>query len=72
MFRLRVKQVLKAKEVSISKLSRGADVPINLCRRMVNDPNYIPRSDTLAKVARYLDVDPRELYYDDKEDADLQ
>lgn len=54
----------------MGKLSREANVPFNLIRRMCKDPNYQPRFDTLAKVARYLDVDPRDLYYDDAEDSD--
>ncbi len=65
MFRLRVKEVLEEKQVSMGKLSRGADVPLNLVRRMVNDPKYIPSTATLAKVARYLNVQMETLYYDD-------
>lgn len=67
MFRLRVKEAIEAKGVSMGKLSREANVPFNLVRRMCKDPDYQPRFDTLAKVARYLDVDPRDLYYDDEE-----
>ncbi len=66
MFRLRVKEVLQEKGVTISKLSRGGDIPINLARRMVNDPNYTPSFATLAKVARYLEVPMEALYYDDE------
>jgi DNA-binding Xre family transcriptional regulator len=55
-YRLRVKEVLKDKNVSIGKLSRGADIPITLVRRMVNDPTYNPSGETLAKAARYLGV----------------
>ncbi len=66
MFRLRVKDVLKEKGVTMGKLSRGADVPITLVRRMVNDPTYNPTTATLAKVARYLQVPMEELYYDDE------
>jgi transcriptional regulator with XRE-family HTH domain len=65
--RLRVKDVLKEKGISIGKLSRGADVPITLARRMVNDPNYMPSSATLLKVARYLNVPMESLLYDDEE-----
>ena len=60
-YRLRVKDVLKEKGVSIGKLSRGADIPIGLARRMVNDPAYNPSGETLAKAARYLGVTVDEL-----------
>ena len=66
MYRLRVKEVLKDKGVSIGKLSRAADVPITLARRMVNDPTYTPTFATLAKVAAYLNVPMENLYYDDE------
>jgi transcriptional regulator with XRE-family HTH domain len=69
MFRLRVKQVIEARKISMSKLSRGADVPYNLIRRMVNDPNYIPSIPTLSKVARYLGVPMDDLWYDDEEEG---
>lgn len=65
MFRLKVKEVVDAKGISMSKLSRGSDVPYNLIRRMMNDPNYIPSSATLAKVAQYLHVSMDDLWYDD-------
>ncbi len=65
-YRLRVKEVLKDKGVSIGKLSRGADIPIGLVRRMVNDLSYNPSGETLAKAARYLGVSVDDLfYYDD-------
>lgn len=51
MFHLKVKEVLEARGISQGKLSRGADVPINLVRRMVKDPTYIPSIPTLMKVA---------------------
>lgn len=63
MYRLRVKEVLNEKGVSIGKLSRGADIPINLVRRMVNDPSYNPRGETLAKAAHYLGVSVDELIH---------
>lgn len=55
-YKLRVKEVLKDKNVSIGKLSRGADIPIGMVRRMVNDPTYNPSGETLAKAARFLGV----------------
>jgi transcriptional regulator with XRE-family HTH domain len=67
MYRLRVKEVLKKKGTSISKVSRGADLSINLVRRMANDPHYTPSYATLAKVAAYLGVPMEDLYYNDEE-----
>jgi len=66
MFHLRVKSVIEARGISMSKLSRGADVPYNLIRRMVNDPKYIPSIPTLSKVARYLDMPMDDLWFDDE------
>lgn len=54
MLRLRVKEVLKERGISQGKLSRESKVPINLISRMVNDPNYMPSSATLYKVAQFL------------------
>jgi DNA-binding Xre family transcriptional regulator len=67
MFKLRVKEVLVEKSISMGKLSREANVPFNLVRRMCKDPNYIPRSDTLSKVARYLKISMDDLYYYDED-----
>ena len=66
-YRLRVKEVLKDKNVSIGKLSRGADIPIGMVRRMVNDPTYNPTGATLAKVSKYLNVPMEALFYDDED-----
>ncbi len=39
-YRLRLKEVLKEKNVSQGQLSRGADIALNTVRKMVNEPNY--------------------------------
>lgn len=67
-FRLRIGEILKEKGVTMGKLSRGADIPISTVRRLVKDPSYNPRSETLAKVARYLGVSMDDLYYYDDEE----
>ena len=64
--RLRVKAILQEKGLSQGKFSRGADIPPNLVRRMVNDPNYIPSLPTLIKAARFLGVGIEDLYYEDE------
>jgi transcriptional regulator with XRE-family HTH domain len=74
MYRLRVKAVIEAHGATISGVSRGADLSINLVRRMCNDPKYAPSYITLARVAEYLKVPMEELYYkipdDEKEASD--
>jgi transcriptional regulator with XRE-family HTH domain len=65
-FRLRLKEVLGEKGITMGKLSRGADIPISTVRRMVNDPNYNPTGATLAKAAQYLGVSMDDLWYDDE------
>lgn len=69
-FRLRVKEILKERGLTTGKLSRGADIPVSTVSRMVRDPAYQPRLETLAKAARYLGVSIDDLYYDDTEKAD--
>ncbi len=61
MLRLRVREILQEKGISQGRLSREANIPINLVRRLVNDKHYIPSSLTLWKVARYLKVPMEEL-----------
>ncbi len=65
MRRLRIKELLEEKHVSQGKLSRGADIPPNTVRRMINDPNYNPTASTLMRVADYLGVKMDDLYSDD-------
>ena len=66
MFKMRLKEVLKAKGVSQGQLSRGADISLQTVQRMCNDVGYVPNADTLAKTAKYLQVAVEELYtYED-------
>ena len=63
MHRLRIKEVMEEKSVSMGMLSRGANIPINTVRKLVrNTPNYSPTMDTLLKVASYLGVTLNDLY----------
>lgn len=61
-YRLRVKEVLQEKGISQGLLSRGANIPIGMVRRMVRDPSYNPSGETLAKAARFLGVWVDDLY----------
>jgi len=67
MRRLRLKEVLAEKNVSMNKLSRGSDVPLTTIRRMVHEPNFNPTVRTLMKIAEYLGVTMDYLYTDDSE-----
>jgi transcriptional regulator with XRE-family HTH domain len=67
MFRLRVKEILEERKIPVGRMSREANVPITMARKMVKDPNYIPSIPTLDKVAKYLGVSIEELYTNDDE-----
>ncbi len=63
MHRLRVKEVMDEKGVSMGGLSRGANIPINTVRKLVrNTPGYSPNMETLLRVARFLGVTLDNLY----------
>jgi hypothetical protein len=66
-FRLRVKEILEERKIPVGRMSREANVPITMARKMVKDPNYIPSIPTLDKVAKYLGVSIEELYTNDDE-----
>lgn len=68
MYRLRVRAVIERKGATISGVSRGADLSINMVRRMCNNPKYAPTYITLARVAEYLGVAMEELYYKVEDD----
>lgn len=70
MYRLRLREVLHEKEISMSKLSRDADVALNMVWKMCNDPTYNPTSATILKIAKYLGVHVEDLFYEDKENSD--
>jgi DNA-binding Xre family transcriptional regulator len=68
MTKLRVKEVMQEKDVSMGMLSRGANVPINTVRKLVrNTPGYSPTMDTLLRVASYLGVTLNDLYEIEKD-----
>lgn len=61
MLRLRVKELAIAKGFNQSTLSRASDVPLDTIRRVWRNPYYEVRLSTLNKIAKALDVDPRDL-----------
>jgi transcriptional regulator with XRE-family HTH domain len=69
-YRLRVKEVMEEKGVSMGALSRGANIPINTVRKLVrNTPGYSPTMETVLRVAKYLGVTLNDLY-EEIEDED--
>ena len=65
--RLRVKEVAKEKGVSMNRLSRTSDLSLNTIQRLWKDPYSSIKAETLAKLAKALQVDISELieYEDD-------
>jgi DNA-binding Xre family transcriptional regulator len=63
MIRLKVKEVLQEKKMSMGKLSRLSDVAWITISRMVNNPTtYSPTLDTLERIAKALDVKVPDLF----------
>jgi DNA-binding Xre family transcriptional regulator len=62
MVRIRLKEVLREKHISMGKLSRISDVSFNTIRRISNDPTYSPTLNTLERIARALNVPISDLY----------
>ncbi len=62
MIRIRLKEVLEEKHISMSKLSRLSDLSFATISRIINDKNYSPTLNTLERIARALDVPLSELY----------
>jgi DNA-binding Xre family transcriptional regulator len=62
MVRLRVKELLQQKSMSMGKLSRVSDVSLNTIRRMCKDPGYSPTLHTMVSVAKALGVSISDLY----------
>lgn len=59
--RLRVKEIARAKGLSMGKLQRDADVAYNTVKRIFKDPYYVTTTETLGKLAKALGVSPGEL-----------
>lgn len=56
MAKLRVKEIAQQKNLSMSKLSRAADVDMSTLSRVYHDPDYSPTLLTLEKLAKALRV----------------
>ena len=71
MRRLRVKELLQERKISMGKLSRDADIPISTVVRLCKEPvTYNPTGITLFKVADYLGLKVDDLYIEDDSQPD--
>ena len=61
MIRLRVREIAEQKKIGQGKLQRLADMDIKTVRKILRNPFTIITTETLDKLARALEVDPREL-----------
>lgn len=61
MIRLRVKEIAEQKGIGQGKLQRLADMDIKTVRKILRNPFTIVTTETLDKLAKALEVDPREL-----------
>lgn len=68
MVRLRVKEILTQKNISMGRLSRMSDVSFNTIRRICNEPSYSPTLNTLVSIAKALGVTVDDLYEDVPDD----
>ncbi|HEU5375362.1 MAG TPA: helix-turn-helix transcriptional regulator [Ktedonobacteraceae bacterium] len=66
--KFRIKEILEEKQISLGALSRGANLTTNTVRNLVrNKEGYVPSSETLLRVAEFLNVTLDELYQKDYE-----
>ena len=65
MARIRLKELLQEKKISMGKLARLSDVSISTIQRISNDPSYSPTFNTLDRIAKALNVPLSELYEED-------
>lgn len=62
MVRIKLKEVLQEKNISMSKLSRMSDISFSTISRIINDKSYSPTINTLERIAKALNVPLSELY----------
>lgn len=60
--RLRVREVIQASNITQSKLSRVADVPLNTIQVLYHNPYHDPKLSTLYRLAKALGVAVNDLY----------
>lgn len=62
MVRLRVKEILQERHISMGKLSRLSDLSLSTINRVCNDPTYGPTLNTLERIAKALGVHVQDLF----------
>lgn len=62
MVKMRLKEVLQERDISMSKLSRMSDISFSTISRIINDKSYSPTINTLGRIAKALNVPLSELY----------
>ncbi len=62
MIRMKLKEILQEKHMSMSKLSRLSDLSFSTISRIINDEKYSPTLNTLERIARALHVEVSDLY----------
>jgi len=62
MIRMKLKEILQEKHISMSKLSRLSDLSFSTISRIINDEKYSPTLNTLERIARALHVEVSDLY----------
>jgi transcriptional regulator with XRE-family HTH domain len=62
MVKIKVKEILQSRNVSMSKLSRLSDVSFSTISRICNDPLYSPTLNTLERIAKSLGIAISDLY----------
>ena len=62
MIRIRLKEVLQEKGLSMSMLSHKSQVSFSTISRIINDKKYSPTLNTLERIAKALNVDISDLY----------
>lgn len=60
--RIRLKEVLKEKNISMSMLSHESKISFSTISRIINDKNYSPTLSTLERIAKALNVPVSALY----------
>lgn len=62
MIRIRLKEVLQEKGMSMSMLSHESKISFSTISRIINDKNYSPTFATMERIAKALNVPMSSLY----------
>ena len=62
MIKLKVREIVEARKITMAKLSRMADINYNTIRAIYDDPHRDVAVSTLEKIAKALKVEITDLY----------